>query len=154
MKTIGERIRQARQAKGWSGEELAKRCGYKSQSGISNLENRATGSGGNKIARIAKELGVPLDWLINGSDSPDIPFTYVQYKAQEYVPLLRAEEERATYPVSRLPDPPTDRQAIELLELFAQLDPEGKSECLGILRGFVMGRRPHTHGQDPRLARQ
>ena len=64
MKTIGERIQQARLAKGWSAGYLAKKVGYKTQSGISNLENKATGSGGNKIGKIAAALDVTLDWLM------------------------------------------------------------------------------------------
>mgnify|MGYP000748237041 CR=1 FL=1 len=74
MKTIGERIRQARVAKGWSAFTLAKKVGYKTQSGIANLENKATGSGGNKIGDIAKALGVSVDWLLNGPDSENVPF--------------------------------------------------------------------------------
>lgn len=74
MKTIGERIQQARLALGWSAYDLAKRVGYKTQSGIGNLESRAGGSGGNKIGAIAKALNVPLEWLINGPDSDVVPF--------------------------------------------------------------------------------
>lgn len=74
MKTIGERIKQAREALGWSGEYLAKAVGYKTQSGISNLESRATGSGGNKIGVIAQKLNVPVDWLVNGPDTDNVPF--------------------------------------------------------------------------------
>lgn len=74
MKTIGERIRQARGILGWSALDLATRCGYKTQSGISNLENRASGSGGNKIGKIAQVLNVPVDWLINGPDTDNVPF--------------------------------------------------------------------------------
>lgn len=74
MKTIGERIQQARLKRGWSAEYLAKHTGYKTQSGISNLENKATGSGGNKIKDIARVLRVSVDWLMNGPDSPNVPF--------------------------------------------------------------------------------
>lgn len=63
MKTVGERIRQAREARGMSGDQLAKAVGYKHQSGIGNLEGRATGSGGKKIAAIAAALNVSTDWL-------------------------------------------------------------------------------------------
>lgn len=74
MKTIGERIQQARLAKGWSADYLAKKVGYQTQSGISNLENKATGSGGNKIGKIAFALDVTLDWLLTGPDSDNVPF--------------------------------------------------------------------------------
>jgi transcriptional regulator with XRE-family HTH domain len=72
MKTVGERIRQAREFRKMSGEELAQKAGYKHQSGISNLENRATGRGGFGIQKIAEALDVPIEWLINGPDVIDI----------------------------------------------------------------------------------
>lgn len=87
MKTIGERIRQAREAKGWSGEKLAKAVGYKKQSAISNLENRATGNGGNKLAVIADKLCVPVEWLIQGPDSDNTPF--LPGKLQVIIPAVQ-----------------------------------------------------------------
>lgn len=68
MKTIGERIRQAREYRGLSGEQLARTCGYKNQSGISNLENRASTSGGTKIVAIARALDVSVKWVLDGPD--------------------------------------------------------------------------------------
>lgn len=73
MKTVGERIRQAREARGLSGEELALAVGYAHQSAIGNLENRATGTGGTKIAKIAAQLRVPVQWLLEGPDSDQVP---------------------------------------------------------------------------------
>jgi transcriptional regulator with XRE-family HTH domain len=75
MKTVGERIRQARDARGLSGEQLAHAVGYSKQSAISNLENRATGTGGTKIAQIATALRVPVQWLLTGPDGPDVPYS-------------------------------------------------------------------------------
>lgn len=72
MKTIGERMRQARNYRGMSGETLAEKVGYKNQSAIGNLENRSTGSGGNKIVEIAAALNVPLSWLMSGPDVDDL----------------------------------------------------------------------------------
>jgi transcriptional regulator with XRE-family HTH domain len=74
MKTIGERIRQARNALGWSAEKLALEVGYKRQSGLANIENRAGGSGGKKLAQIANKLHVPVDWLLSGPDVDQVPF--------------------------------------------------------------------------------
>jgi transcriptional regulator with XRE-family HTH domain len=72
MKTVGERIRQAREFRRMSGEELAHAAGYKHQSGISNIENRATSRGGMGIQKIAQALDVPIEWLINGPDTEDM----------------------------------------------------------------------------------
>ena len=66
MSTTGDRIRTARIKRGMTAEDLAKKVGYSTQSGIANLENRATGRGGYKLALIADALGVSLDWLLNG----------------------------------------------------------------------------------------
>lgn len=86
MKTIGDRIRQARVAKGMSALNLAVRVGYKTQSGISNLENKATGTGGHKIKEIARELDVSVDWLLAGPDSEIVPFLSRAWPRQEYGP--------------------------------------------------------------------
>jgi len=74
MKTTGERIRQARTALKISGEQLAKKVGYKNQSAIANLENRAGGTGGSKLGAIADALGVSVEWLLRGPDGPNVPF--------------------------------------------------------------------------------
>lgn len=74
MKTIGERIRAAREAHKMSGEALAKKVGYKNQSAIGNLENRVGGTGGSKLGSIADALNVPLEWLMRGPDTENIPF--------------------------------------------------------------------------------
>lgn len=57
-----------------SGLELAQMVGYKHQSAIGNLENRAGGSGGHKIGDIAEALGVPVEWLLKGPDCDQVPF--------------------------------------------------------------------------------
>lgn len=74
MKTAGERIRQARDFKGISALKLGQMVGYKSQSGIANIENRNVTTGGRKISAIANALNVPVDWLLNGPDGPNIPW--------------------------------------------------------------------------------
>lgn len=74
MKSPGERIRQARLAKGMTGKQLADKVGYKNQSAISNLENRAATTGGTKAALVAKALNVSADWLLDGPDSDTVPF--------------------------------------------------------------------------------
>ena len=72
MKTIGERVRQAREHRGLSGVGLAKLVGYKTQSGVSNLENRASGRGGFMLPKIAQVLDVSIDWLLDGPDTADV----------------------------------------------------------------------------------
>lgn len=98
MKTVGERIRQARTALGWSGLDLALKAGYKSQSGISNLENRVGGTGGGKIAKVAKILKVPVEWLISGPDSDTVPFIPEQVLSPCNVTPITANDNASTSP--------------------------------------------------------
>lgn len=72
MKSVGERIRQAREFRGLSGQQLADLVGYKHQSAIGNLENRATGSGGNNLVKIAQALNFSVQWLLSGPDTNDM----------------------------------------------------------------------------------
>lgn len=72
MKTVGERIKQAREFRRLSGEELAQLAGYKTQSGISNLENRATGRGGFMLPKIAEKLDFAVEWFLEGPDTDDM----------------------------------------------------------------------------------
>jgi transcriptional regulator with XRE-family HTH domain len=72
MKTVGERIRQARLYRRLSGEELSEMAGYKTQSGISNLENRATGRGGFQLPKIAQALDFSIEWFLDGPDTDDM----------------------------------------------------------------------------------
>lgn len=72
MTTTGDRIRRARLYRGLSADELAQRVGYATQSGITNLENRATGRGGYRLTQIAQALDVSVQWLLGGPDLRDM----------------------------------------------------------------------------------
>lgn len=67
--TIGERIRKARKAKGISQLCLAMRIDASHQSYISQIERGEFTPKLATIKKIAKELGVPVDWLINGESN-------------------------------------------------------------------------------------
>lgn len=118
MKTVGERIRQAREYRGLTGEELAERVGYKTQSGIGNLENRATGRGGFRLPRIAEVLGFPLDWFLNGPDVDDLrelarnAHQVVQEERRPY-----SRQERAVAILQNLNDTGIEK-AIDYLEML------------------------------------
>lgn len=75
-----------------SGEELALKVGYKTQSGISNLENRAVSNGGGKLPKIAEVLDVAIAWLLQGPDTEDMAsvprfgfHSYVQQASPEHI---------------------------------------------------------------------
>ena len=116
MKTIGERIQQARLAKRWSADELSKKVGYKTQSGISNLENKATGTGGNKIGEIARVLSVSVDWLMNGPDCENVPFLSQSID----LPAIKQAESWVNQPTSGLY--PVQKVSAWPFELFDYAD--------------------------------
>lgn len=105
MKTVGERIKQAREYRQMSGEELALAVGYKTQSGISNLENRATGRGGFMLPKIAERLNFAVEWFLEGPDTDDM--SQVQpYKTNAQSHLAAETEGRWTVSQVAAPPPP------------------------------------------------
>lgn len=69
MQEISERIRKARIERGWTQEELAIRCGYKSRSSINKLERNAYECGLESIKKVARALNVAPDYLIFGDEN-------------------------------------------------------------------------------------
>jgi len=65
MGTIGERVREARLAKGWSQERLALAVGLRSKRTIGELE-KGEHHGSGKLHRIAEALDVNVKWLETG----------------------------------------------------------------------------------------
>ena len=64
--TIGERIKEARENKGMTQEELAIACGYKSRSTINKFEKEVCEIKLSNVKKIAKALEVDPDYLIFG----------------------------------------------------------------------------------------
>lgn len=142
MKTVGERIRQAREHRGLSGEELALKVGYKTQSGISNLENRATGRGGFMLPKIAEALNVSVEWLLQGPDTSDMqevpPFpqnlketenkSFTAEPSAPYVVSLRSQAHSA---IDRINDAGLV-YALELLEGIAARHPATQKHGAGV----------------------
>jgi len=120
MKTIGERIRQARELRGMSQASLAALAGFAQQSAIGNLENRATGRGGFNLPKIASALGVPLEWLMNGPDGETVPFL-VAGEAPPTVStttLPLTDLDRAIAALRRLP-PKAVKEAAQYIDFLA-----------------------------------
>lgn len=76
--TTGDRIRQLRKEKGWTQEELARRCGYSGKSVISKAEASRGFIKTEKVKKIADALGVSpsslIDWgaMASTPDDSDI----------------------------------------------------------------------------------
>lgn len=139
MKTIGERMRQARDARGMSQEELANKVGYKRQSAIGNLENRATGSGGDKIEKIASVLRVPLQWLMAGPDTGEVPYVESQYQGGASVRIA-----------SHVQDAPAtatqDASLEEAMQLFRRLNTSQRVKAIDYMQSLAQegATRPET----------
>lgn len=144
MKTIGERIQQARLQLGWSGKTLAEKLGYKTQSAIGNLENRATGRGGNKLDAVARVLNVSADWLLHGPDGDKVPFLTQQAES-----WAQPDPQAARFLVMDSAfDDANDRMAAEATGLFASLSPAGKAEALRYLRFLTSQHSPPIFGAE------
>lgn len=151
MKTIGERIRQAREAHKLSGESLAKKVGYKNQSAIGNLENRAGGTGGSKLGSIADALNVPVEWLLRGPDSDNIPFlpgntyhgTEVNTTAKDSGPHTNV----VTIGTDSRPVAALDPWTREAIEIMSKLKEHEKQGALANLRTYVYNLGPPRDGQ-------
>lgn len=155
MKTIGERVRQAREALKLSGDALAKKVGYKNQSAIGNLENRATGNGGNKIGAIADALHVPLEWLLRGPDSDNVPFL----PGMEIGPAAPSTEmgEQSSNPVRSINTGPVvgaayDPWTQEAIRIMTSLQEHEKQGAIANLRTYVHNLGPPGDGQTLSMA--
>lgn len=67
--SIGDRVRYAREQQGISQFCLAMRCDLRYQSHISQIERGLITPKLDTLNRLSKELGVPVDWLINGEET-------------------------------------------------------------------------------------
>jgi transcriptional regulator with XRE-family HTH domain len=65
MATVGDRIRECREARGWTQERLAQSAGI-SKGFLSDLENDKRNVSSEYILKIANTLGVSLDYLVRG----------------------------------------------------------------------------------------
>ena len=66
MMDVGDRIREARLAKGMTQEELSKALGLASRSSVNKIEKNAYTIGLERIKEIAKALDVDPDYLVFG----------------------------------------------------------------------------------------
>jgi transcriptional regulator with XRE-family HTH domain len=70
MNTLGERIRQARQAAGLSQGQLGQQCGGLSREAVSQWEANDTRPASDRLTKIAAATGADLAWLLTEADSP------------------------------------------------------------------------------------
>jgi len=79
MNTLGERLRQGRQKLNLTQEELASRAGI-SKGFLSEVENNARNLSAENLMKLARELGVTLDYLMKGVGTSEVP----EHKSVEF----------------------------------------------------------------------
>lgn len=67
MPALGDRIREAREAKGWTQEQLADKAQI-SKGFLSDVENNKRNVSAENALRIADALGMSLDYLMRGEE--------------------------------------------------------------------------------------
>lgn len=70
---IGRRIRDARNRKGWSQEELARETGWLKKSRIGNYEQGTRTPGPEEARALANPLGVSAAWILCVDDDSTLP---------------------------------------------------------------------------------
>lgn len=68
MATVGERVKDVRENKGLTQEQLSQASGV-SKSFLSEIENNKTNPGGQTLLQIANALGASVDYLLEGKSS-------------------------------------------------------------------------------------
>lgn len=102
--TFGDRVAAAREAKGYSQADLARRIGVRKDT-VEHWENDITESRANKLQMLAGLLNVSIRWLLTGEgEGPesDINQTVEIAQALDEVRRLRTEMLRAAERLGRL----------------------------------------------------
>lgn len=81
------------------------------------------GTGGNKIHLIAKRLNVPIEWLLEGPDGPNVPF--LESRVDNAQPWAANSAHRVGEKVSLLD---------EGYKLLASMSPAGQEQAVAFLR--------------------
>lgn len=140
MSTLQERVKNRMKAMGINNAQLAAACNVKPPTSFNWASGKTKNIKGEPLLLAAKALGVNPEWLATGFG----PMIASGAGTQAHI----AAEPSVTY----LPEKKADALTQEMLELFAKLDTPSKREWLANLKGFVAGRRPHSHGATPAVA--
>lgn len=95
--TLGERIRQQREAKGMTQLELARKIGYNTTGAVSLIESGKRDISLDKVREIAKVLGVTPHWLMGWADDPfqiktDLEMTIDELQGLDSAQLARIRD--------------------------------------------------------------
>lgn len=70
--TIGDRVRNRREALGLTQDDLAERAGYCNKTAISKLEHLGNDISMKQVRRLAKALDCTMEYLMGWQDRPDV----------------------------------------------------------------------------------
>lgn len=84
---MGERIKKARKAKGWSQSELAEKIGLTS-GGMSGIESNKRDASKTIIIKLSETLGVSADYLLFGIETKQT----ISESEQEILEVLREDK--------------------------------------------------------------
>lgn len=69
MPTVGDRVKEIREAKKWTQDQLATRSGV-SKGFLSDIENNKRNPSAEYVLKIANALGASIDYLLRGDEPP------------------------------------------------------------------------------------
>lgn len=118
MATVGERIKEVREARDWTQEKLAKEAGI-SKSFLSEVENQGKNIGLEVLLNIAHALGASLEYLATGQGEEPI----VRKSIEIPVELSRAAEELHL----------THKETLDLLEAYNSVVARRSAKSKGVV---------------------
>lgn len=89
--TFGSRLRAARQGRGYTQEDAAKRIDGLTASALSNYERGLRDPDTERLARLATLYGVTVDWLLGKEAGPEILPMYLDHLALDMQAFVRRE---------------------------------------------------------------
>lgn len=131
--TVGEKIKNKRLELGWSQDELAKRCGYKSRSSINKIE-LARDLPLKKIEIMAKVLGVTPGYLMGWEEpQPQIHIDYMNEDIANTIVQLRSEG-----------------TSLKVIQEYFLLSPQRREIVMNLVHSLLLDEHPeqsHTDNQ-------
>jgi transcriptional regulator with XRE-family HTH domain len=160
VKTLRQRLIYARELRGLSQAELAKRCKC-SQGTIGNVESGERETLRN-LVMVARVLNVSADWLFDGKGPKpeklgtietlpnyfleDSGSTAINYSiGRDNFPTQRPEANDST--VVTLPPPKPDKWTVRAIEILAQLNEAQRAACVVNLEIYLTAVGPPKYGQ-------
>lgn len=127
--TIGEKIKQLREEREWSQEQLASKLGYKSRSTINKIELNINELTQSKILAFANVFGVNPCQLLT-----DEPFDMDSVRQK-----WDAESSRISEQVSAIESIQAQygKEAVQLLSIFVQLNKSGQQKAIANLQDLA-----------------